>query len=85
MGERRHPAEVEIVAWVAGGEDAPLLEAHILGRGVKLLAGNPRQALAHPYRREVRGTRDRTRKAARIVAGGDGPGVSLGVVLPVRP
>ena len=59
----------------------PLLEAHVVCRAVESLARDAGEALAHPQRCEVGCARDGAGEAARIVAGGDGPGVPLRIVL----
>ena len=79
----RHPVETERVVRVIGGEDLAVGEDHVVGRHVQPLSGDPRQLVAHLARRQIGGNRRRRRKAARIIAGGDGPGVLVGVVLQV--
>ena len=85
MARPSEPAEDDGVFRIAGRENPAVGEPYLVGADGELGSGAPGELIAQSHRREMRGTGDGTGKPARIIAGGDRPGVLAGIELGIDP
>ena len=79
MADPGQSRKAERIFRVRGRKDTPLGKPHLVRAGIKLRRGDARQLVAQPACRQIRRPRRRSGKAARIIAGGDRPGIPAGI------